>query len=189
VLCRFWQRDHLVGSFHRSISLGSYSGLKSQVVGDFGPKLICLFRKNNPLRENFQNSVPKGFTTSLIHVLCANFVKFGWWEVGEIARCLPDQKKQNFASLSRSRFCADRAQICRDQWQTMYSECPKFCPNRFTSVAGLAERVNTVEARDKVNPVLGEAIASRRVITNISQSLPHIMAGKQLKKLRHCYLM
>ena len=94
MLCRFWQRDHLVGSFHRSISLGSYSGLKSQ---DVEKNLFLLFlEKNNPLRENFQNSVPTGFTTSLIHVLCANFVKFGWWEVGEIARCLPDQKKTKF---------------------------------------------------------------------------------------------
>ena len=37
-------------------------------------------------------------------------MKFSRPEVGEIARCLPDKKKQNFGSLCRSRFCADRAQ-------------------------------------------------------------------------------
>jgi len=47
----------------------------------------------------------------------------------------------------------------------MYSECPKFHPNRFTSGGVIAEGVNTVQTRDKVNPILGEAIASRRVKT------------------------
>jgi len=31
----------------------------------------------DPLRGNFQNCVPTGFTTSPIDVLCSNFVKFG----------------------------------------------------------------------------------------------------------------
>jgi len=69
-------KDHLVVSFHRSISLGSYSGLKSQLVGNFGQKFAS-FEKNDPLREDFLNSVPKGFTISPIHVLCTNLVKFG----------------------------------------------------------------------------------------------------------------
>jgi len=65
----------MVMSFCQSISLGSYSGLKSQVVEEFGKKL-ALFEKNDPLQGNFQNSAPKGFTTSPIHVLCVNFMKF-----------------------------------------------------------------------------------------------------------------
>jgi len=59
--------------------------------------------------ENFQNSVPKGFTASPISVLCSNFVKFGRREIGKIVRYLPDKKKQNFARLSSSRYFADRA--------------------------------------------------------------------------------
>ena len=70
----------------------------------------CLFGKNDPLLENFQKFVPKGFIVTQIHVLCANFVKFGRLEVGEIAWCLPDKKKQNFRSLCSSCFCTDRAQ-------------------------------------------------------------------------------
>jgi len=31
------------------------------------------------------------FITTLIDVLCSNFVKFGWQEIGEILHCLPDQ--------------------------------------------------------------------------------------------------
>jgi len=66
--------------------------------------------EKDPLRGNFQNFVPKGFTASQIHVLCANFVKFGIPEVGEIARCLPDKEKQKFGSTRRSCFCTDSAQ-------------------------------------------------------------------------------
>jgi len=33
--------------------------------------------KNDPLREDFENFAPEGFSTSQNHVLCANFVKFG----------------------------------------------------------------------------------------------------------------
>jgi len=68
----------------------SYRGLKSLVVEHFGEKLP--FLKNDPLRGTFQNYIPKVFTVSPIHVLCANFVKFSRREVGEIARCLPDEK-------------------------------------------------------------------------------------------------
>jgi len=67
------------------------------------------FLEKDPLRANFQKNIKQGFTTSQNHVLCANFVKCGWPEIGKVVRCLPD-KKQNFRKVSRSRFCADRAQ-------------------------------------------------------------------------------
>jgi len=47
---------------------------------------------------------------SQIHVLCANFVKFGRPEIGKVVRYLPDKKKQKIGWRSRSRFCTDRAQ-------------------------------------------------------------------------------
>ena len=80
-------------TFPRFISRGSYGALKSEVVEAFLSK-VAFLEKNDPLRENFQNFVPKGFTISRIHVLCANFVKFGRPAVGEIARCLPDKKNK-----------------------------------------------------------------------------------------------
>jgi len=56
--------------------------------------------------------------------------------------------------------------IYQGQRQTMYCECPKCHPNRFTSGEFVAERVNTVKTHHKVNPILGLSyIASRRVIT------------------------
>jgi len=66
------------------------------------------FVESHPLRGNFQNSVPKGFITTLMGVLCSNFTKFGWREISEIVHCLPDEK-QNFAWLSRSCYCMDCA--------------------------------------------------------------------------------
>ena len=60
--------------------------------------------------DKFSKFYFEKFITSPIDMLCANFVKFGRPKVREIARCLPDKKKQNFYSLSRSHFCADRAQ-------------------------------------------------------------------------------
>jgi len=72
--------------------------------------LRCIFWKNNRLRQNFLNSVPKVFITILIDVLCSNFVKFGIRKIGEIVRYLPDKKKQNFAWLFSCCYCADRVQ-------------------------------------------------------------------------------
>jgi len=41
----------------------------------------------------YKNSVPKVFIMTPIDVLCSNFVKFGWREMGEIVLCLRDKKK------------------------------------------------------------------------------------------------
>jgi len=68
--------DHLEANFRRSIIVAE---LWRSAVGrrwKFWRK-ICVFWKNDPLRGNFQNSVPKGFTASPIDVLFSNFVKFG----------------------------------------------------------------------------------------------------------------
>jgi len=65
-----------------------------------------VFWKHDSLRENFKNSVPKGFISSPIDVLSLNFVKRKN-PIGQVVRYLPDK---NFAWLSSSRYCADRAQ-------------------------------------------------------------------------------
>jgi len=72
-----------------------------EVVGDVIEKL-AFFEESDPLRENFQNFVPKGFTVSQIHVLCANFVKFGPPEIGKVVRYLTDKKTKFRFALSLS---------------------------------------------------------------------------------------
>jgi len=51
------------------------------------------FLDKEPLWANFQKCFLKGFTTSQIDVLCANFVKFGWLEIGKVVRYLRHKKK------------------------------------------------------------------------------------------------
>ena len=62
------------------------------------------------MERNFQNYVPNAFVATPIDMLCSNSVKFGRLEISKIVRCLPYKIKQNFAWLSSSRYCADRAQ-------------------------------------------------------------------------------
>jgi len=95
--------------------------------------IFLRFSEKWPLRKNYRNSVRTEFITTPINVLCSNFVKFGRREMGKIVRCLHlTKKKQKFAWLSSSRFCADRAQNLSGPTGTMYSEYSKFHPNRFT---------------------------------------------------------
>ena len=55
--------------------------------------------------------------------------------------------------------------ICRVQLRIMHSECSRFHPNRFTFGGIIAERVHTVETRDKVFPIFGWSITSSRIIS------------------------
>jgi len=66
----------------------------------------------------------------------------------------PKKKSARSVALSSVRLAP---KICQGQRQTMYSHCPKFHPNRFTSSGVIAERVNTVQTHHKVFPILGEA--------------------------------
>jgi len=122
---------------------------------------LVRFLEKHPLRTSFQKCFPKGFTASRIHVFCANFVKFGRLEVGEIARCLPD-KKENFASARIA------PKICQSQLRTTYSDCPKFHPNPFTSGAVIAERVHVAETRTKCFQYSAKLQLLRRVITTMT---------------------
>ena len=135
----------MVISFHRSILLGSYRRLKSEVVGDFIEK-FAFVEKNDPLREDFQNSVPKGVIATKIHILCANFLKFSRPEIGKVVRYSRHKKKQNFGSLSRCPFCAARAQNLSQPAANSVLKVPqissKSVPFRRSYIA---ERVNTVQ--------------------------------------------
>jgi len=112
------------------------------------------FGKKDPYGQIFINVFRKD-SSRHIHVLCANFVKFGRPEVGEIARCLPDKKNSaRFLALASARIAP---KICQGQLQTIFSECPKFHPNPFTSSGVMVGCVNIVETRHKVFPILGEA--------------------------------
>ena len=76
----------------------------SRKTSIFSAEIFAFFGKTT-LTYNFKNCVRKVFIVTLIDVLCSNFVKFGWWEIG---RCLPDKKF--FTWISSCRYCTDCTQ-------------------------------------------------------------------------------
>jgi len=153
------ERGHSVeGSF--SCEFSSIYIVRELWASEFGSRLrryrkTCVFGKNDPLWEDFPNFVRRGFIISQIHILCANFVKFGWPGIGKVVRYLP--VSVCCLALASSQI---GLKICQGQRQTMYSQCPKFHPNRFTSGGVLAKCVNTIQTLHKVFPILDEASAS-----------------------------
>jgi len=72
-------------------------------------------------------------------------------------RYLPDKKKQKFRKLSRSRFRADRAQNLSGPARNNILGVPQISSKSVHSGGVIAERVNIVQTRHKVFPILGEA--------------------------------
>jgi len=72
--------------------------------------------------------------------------------------------EKSFACFSNCRHCADRTQNLEGQPPTLYSECSRFHPNRFTYGGFIAERGNTAKSHPKVNPIFGGSLASSRII-------------------------
>jgi len=148
-------------SFHRSISLGSYSSLKSQVVGNFGQN-FRLLKKTTLYGKIFKILYRR------IHLLTDPRL------VSKFREIWPTGSRWNRALLTWlththkiSPRCLALAsariapKINQGQQQIMYLECPKLYPNRFRVIA---ELVNTVKTHHKVNPILGWSyIASSRV--------------------------
>ena len=93
------------------------------------------------------------------YTLCSNFVKFGRRKLVKSCVIYLTKKQNSSASqvVATARFAP---KICQDQPPTMYSECSRFHPNRFTFCGVIVERVNTAKSPRKVNPILGRS--SRR---------------------------
>ena len=125
------------------------------------PKWSIFLGKKTPYGHIFTNVFQSPNRARGNTSFCANFVKFGRPEIGEIARYLMDKKKTKFWARSPAATSARIApKICQGQLQAIYQEFPKFHPNPLTSGGVIAERVNTVQTRHKVFPILGEAVAS-----------------------------
>ena len=104
-------------------------------------------------------------------LLCAKFVKIVRREIGEIVHCLGDKKNKISAPSQTVATARIAPKVCRGQPPTFGSHYSKFHLNRFTFGGVIGGRVKAVKTRFKVNPILGEAIASRRVKTKISTLL------------------
>jgi len=121
-------------------------------------------------RKISQNSVLKVFIVTPIEVLCSNFVKFGGREIGEIVRVAYLTKNKHLPGSSAVTTARIVPKICQGQPPTIYSECSRFHPNRFTFGRVIAERVNawTPPKSRKLNPIFGRNLAY----------YPHMPIGK-----------
>jgi len=136
-------------------------------------RFFAFFWKNDPLGDNFQNSFLKVFIGSPIDVLCSNFVKFGRREIGKVVvRYLPDKKNSPGSPAVAAAWIAPK--ICQSQPPTMYSQCSRFYPNRFTFGRVIPERVNIIKTGRKVFPIFGWRVASSRIIIITSNTLPFL---------------
>jgi len=68
------------------------------------------FLEKRPLTVKFSKFCFKRFYRDTDRRVVFKFREVWPTEIGEIVRCLPDKKKQNFAWLSSCRYCSDRAQ-------------------------------------------------------------------------------
>ena len=90
------------------------------------------FGKKDHLRANFHKCFRNPHRAHGNTSFCANFVKFGRPEVGEIARYLMDQKNKISARPPAAASARIAPKICQWQLQTIDSEIPKCHPNPFT---------------------------------------------------------
>jgi len=155
------ERGHSVeGSFSREFSsiyivmelwpseVGSHSRhhRKTCILGKTTPcgKILkILFRKDSPPRRS----------TSCVQI------SWNLTNQKSVKSCIIYQTKESARSLALAS-ARITPKICHGQQQTMYSQCPKFHPNRLTSGGVIAECVNTVQTRHKVFPIFSEASAS-----------------------------
>jgi len=132
------------------------------------------FWKNDPLREFYSKFCSEEFIAQ--RSTCCVQILWNLADVKSVKSCVVYLTK-NFARLSSSRYCTDRAQNLHGQSQTMYSECSRLHPNRFTFGGVISERVNTVRSRSKVNPIFGWSLAMSRII-----NMSIIVVGATLQK-------
>jgi len=84
---------HFVVNVRRSVIVAELCGLKSQDL-EILWAIFALFGKRTPYGKIFKILFRKFSLPHRSTLLCSNVVKFVRWEIGEIVRYLPDQKKE-----------------------------------------------------------------------------------------------
>jgi len=154
----------LAVSFRRCVIIAEFWRPEVARIGTFS-RNFCVFWKKTTFCEKISKILFGKFR--LRHrstLLCVKFVKIVRREIGEIMRYLSCPK--NLAPSQTVTTAGIAPKVCHGQPPTFVSQISKFHPNRFTFGGVIAGRVKAVKTRLKVFPILGEAIASRRV--NIS---------------------
>ena len=133
------------------------------------------FSEKDPLRANFQKCLRKD-SPPLRSTSCVQIS----WNLADrklVKSCviyLTKTISDCFPALASAQIAP---KICQGQLQTIYTECPKFHPNPFTSSRVIAGHVNIVEMHHKVFPILREVIVS-------SPSNYELLENTPLSKMR-----
>ena len=141
------------------IHLEEIAAWSRKLLTTFKQQLTFLEKKTRYrqiFKNVFQNDSPSVRSTSCVQIS---------WNLADrksVKSCVIYVTKKNKISARSPALASARIapKICQGQLQTIYSEYPKFHPNPFTSGGVIAGRVNIVETRRKVFPILGEATAS-----------------------------
>jgi len=124
---------------NRCVVMAAWSGKTLKFCETF-----LRFLKKRPLTVKFSKIMFRKLASPhRSTLLCSNFVNFGRREIGEIVRYLVDIKFRLSQTVATARIAPT---ICQGQPPTMYSECSRFNPNRFTFGGVIAERVNTAKS-------------------------------------------
>jgi len=112
------------------------------------------FLEKRPLKGKFSTNVSERIHRVTEPCFVCKFCE-NWLTGNRQSRALFTWQKNKTSARSPDARIAPK--ICHSQLQTIYSEFSKFHPSPFTSGRVIAERVNIVETRHKVFPILGEA--------------------------------
>jgi len=143
-------RDHLVMNFCRSIIIAELWRLE---VARRWKKNHFLGGGERPLTGKYSK-----FCSVMIHCHTDRRVVFKFreiWPTGSLTLLTWQKNKISPGSPALATARITPKISCQGQHQTMFSECFRFHPNRFTFGGVMSERVNTVRARSRVNPMFG----------------------------------
>jgi len=150
----------LITNFRRSVIIAEL--WRPEVARPGKATQFCVFFKNDPLRENFQSSVPKGFMAKSM----ACYVQISWnLAYGKLVKsCVAYlTKTKKIISLGSLSLLHGLRPKSTGPAADNVLRVLRFHPNRFTFGRVISERVNTVRARSKVNAIFGWSLASSRI--------------------------
>jgi len=107
------------------------------------------FLVKRPLVVKFSKFCSESFYRNPDRRVLFKFRKICRREIGEIVRCLPYKNSPGSPAVATARIAP---KICQGQPPTMFSDCSRFHPNRFTFGGVIAERVNTAKSNIWLKP-------------------------------------
>jgi len=123
----------------------------------------CLLFGKTPLTVKFSKFCSE--SSSGHRSTCCVQMSWNLADVKSVKSCVAYLTKRNKISPGSPAFATAHIapKSCPGLRPTMYSECSRFHPNRFTFRGVIAERVNTAKTRRKVNLIFGRGLSSSQI--------------------------